>query len=310
MLTANPPLTSSALPNPTIKRPSDQILPSWPSSSSSSYLPERPMSSEMDAYQTATSQGPEPVRSQGRTAPPLPSSQPHLPTPTTTASHIDSYSFTRTAPNYTLSNSPQQPHPNLPPYNALPSPTPSSASGHLDSYSYTTSRPPNFSIPSSTQHHLSSYSTLPSPTTQSPPTGLGPRGLLPVSGSFGPPPPASGMAPPQPYRPYPYQSLPQLNGPVMSNIHQPGGQMAIIPGLVQPLPFRNTLISCTGNSRKHHRTGHSSAISVFSLSVEITILNGTSEFTSPSNRSPAHIAARLSLGRMHSRDIDLSRGAR
>jgi uncharacterized Zn-finger protein len=237
MLTANPPLTSSALPNPTIKRPSDQILPSWPSSSSSSYLPERPMSSEMDAYQTATSQGPEPVRSQGRTAPPLPSSQPHLPTPTTTASHIDSYSFTRTAPNYTLSNSPQQPHPNLPPYNALPSPTPSSASGHLDSYSYTTSRPPNFSIPSSTQHHLSSYSTLPSPTTQSPPTGLGPRGLLPVSGSFGPPPPASGMAPPQPYRPYPYQSLPQLNGPVMSNIHQPGGQMAIIPGLVQPPTF-------------------------------------------------------------------------
>ncbi|VUC32314.1 unnamed protein product [Clonostachys rosea] len=192
----------------------------------------------MDAYQTASSQGPEPVRSQRPTAPPHPSSQPHLPTPSTTASHLDSYSFTRTAPNYTLSNSPQQPHPNLPPYNALPSPTPSSASGHLDSYSsYATSRPPNFSIPSSTQHHLSSYSTLPSPTTQSPPTGLGPRGLLPVSGSFGQTPPASGMAPPQPYRPYPYQSLPQLNGPVMSNIHQPGGQMAIIPGLVQNPPF-------------------------------------------------------------------------
>jgi hypothetical protein len=242
MLTANPPLASTSLSDLVHKRSSDQILPPWPNSSSSAYLSERPLSSEMETYQTASSQGHEPVRSHVRTAPSVPSSQPHLPTPSSTTSHLDSYSFPRTSQNYTLSSSPQPTQPSLPPYNALPSPTPSSASGHLDSYPYTTSRPPNFSIPSSTQHNLSSYSTLPSPTHQSPPHGLGPRGLLSVGGPFGQGQPSSGMAPPQPYRPYHYQTLPQLNGPVMSNIHQPGGQMTMIPGMVQPHFSHNTHI--------------------------------------------------------------------
>lgn len=43
------------------------------------------------------------------------------------------------------------------------------------------------------------------------------------------------MAPPAPYRPYPsYQSLPTMGGSVMSNIHQPGGQMSMIPGMGVP----------------------------------------------------------------------------
>ncbi|KAH6883831.1 hypothetical protein B0T10DRAFT_564884 [Thelonectria olida] len=43
------------------------------------------------------------------------------------------------------------------------------------------------------------------------------------------------MAPPAPYRSYPpYQPLSTMGGSVLSNIHQPGGQMSMIPGMGVP----------------------------------------------------------------------------
>jgi uncharacterized Zn-finger protein len=47
----------------------------------------------------------------------------------------------------------------------------------------------------------------------------------------------TGMAPPQPYRPLPYYSLyrtipgQQMNGPIMSNLTNPGGDMLLVPGM-------------------------------------------------------------------------------
>ncbi|KAL4722330.1 hypothetical protein ACLX1H_010681 [Fusarium chlamydosporum] len=109
-------------------------------------------------------------------------------------------------------------------------PTPSSASAHADSYTH--SRPPStpsYYTASSTpqQPNFSSYPPpQPSPTQHSPPGhGPIPRGL----GS-------AGMAPPNSYRHYAsYQPLPTMSGSaIMSNIHQPGGQMSMIPGMGVP----------------------------------------------------------------------------
>ncbi|KAH6973573.1 hypothetical protein BKA56DRAFT_101817 [Ilyonectria sp. MPI-CAGE-AT-0026] len=115
-------------------------------------------------------------------------------------------------------------------------PTTSSAPAHVDSYTHT--RPPsnsNYYTTSSTpqQSNFTSYAPQPSPTQHSPSSaGPVPRGLGSISG------PQQGgpaMAPPAPYRPYPpYQSLPTMGGSVMSNIHQPGGQMSMIPGMGVP----------------------------------------------------------------------------
>ncbi|KAH7020006.1 hypothetical protein EDB80DRAFT_820692 [Ilyonectria destructans] len=115
-------------------------------------------------------------------------------------------------------------------------PTTSSAPAHVDSYTHT--RPPSNSsyyTASSTpqQSNFTSYAPQPSPTQHSPSSaGPVPRGLGSISG------PQQGgpaMAPPAPYRPYPpYQSLPTMGGSVMSNIHQPGGQMSMIPGMGVP----------------------------------------------------------------------------
>lgn len=114
-------------------------------------------------------------------------------------------------------------------------PTPSSASAHVDSYTHT--RPPStpsYYTASSTpqQSNFPSYAPQPSPTQHSP-TSQGPvsRGLGSLSGQ----PQGPTMAPPAPYRPYPtYQPLPTMGGSVMSNIHQPGAQMSMIPGMGVP----------------------------------------------------------------------------
>ncbi|RMJ02270.1 hypothetical protein BHE90_017242 [Fusarium euwallaceae] len=125
-----------------------------------------------------------------------------------------------------------------PPYDQNPvstqPPTPSSAPAHVDSYTHT--RPPStpsYYPASSTpqQPNFPSYAPQPSPTQHSPPsTGPVPRGLGSLSGQ----PQGPGMAPPASYRPYSYQSLPTMGGSVMSNIHQPGGQMSMIPGMGVP----------------------------------------------------------------------------
>jgi uncharacterized Zn-finger protein len=115
-------------------------------------------------------------------------------------------------------------------------PTPSSASAHVDSYTHT--RPPTtpgYYTASSTpqQSSFSSYPPQHSPTQHSPQNGGPvPRGLGSLSGQAQ----GAGMAPPAPYRPYPhYQPLPTMGASaVMSNIHQPGGQMSMIPGMGVP----------------------------------------------------------------------------
>jgi hypothetical protein len=110
---------------------------------------------------------------------------------------------------------------------------PSNTSPHLDSYSHGRhpSTPSFYNPPSSTPQHssFSSYAQQTSPTHHSPTTsGPIPRGLNALTGQ----PPSGGMAPPGAYRPYqPYQPMSGMPGPVMSNIHQPGGQMSMIPGM-------------------------------------------------------------------------------
>lgn len=108
--------------------------------------------------------------------------------------------------------------------NSTQPPTPSSATAHVDPYAQT--RPPSnpsyYTSSGPSQHQ--SFSSYPPPQhspTQSSPTTAGPgsRGLGSVSGQHG-------------YRSYgSYQQLPTMGGPVMSNMHQPGGQMSMIPGM-------------------------------------------------------------------------------
>ncbi|KAI3583646.1 hypothetical protein IWW34DRAFT_333792 [Fusarium oxysporum f. sp. albedinis] len=110
-------------------------------------------------------------------------------------------------------------------------PTPSSASAHVDSYTH--SRPPstpNYYTSSASQpSSYPPYGHQPSPTQHSSSNGGPvPRGLGSISGQ----PHGAGMAPPGPYRSYaPYQTLPTMGGSVLSNIHQPGSQMSMIPGM-------------------------------------------------------------------------------
>ncbi|KAL7792637.1 hypothetical protein V8C37DRAFT_121601 [Trichoderma ceciliae] len=122
---------------------------------------------------------------------------------------------------------------NLLPSHATQAPAPSNSSAHVDSYTHNRSSisGPSYT-PSSAPQHQSNfpYATQPSPTNHSP-TGPGslPRGLGSLSGQ----PPLPSMAHPGSYRPYQtYQPLPNMGGPVMSNIHQPGSQLSMIPGMV------------------------------------------------------------------------------
>ncbi|KAM0307541.1 hypothetical protein HYE67_000786 [Fusarium culmorum] len=108
-------------------------------------------------------------------------------------------------------------------------PAPSNVSAHADSYTH--SRPPStpsYYTASSTpqQPGFPSFHAQPSPTQHSPPGhGPVPRGM----GS-------AGMAPPNAFRHYPpYQPLPNMGGSaIMSNIHQPGSHMSMIPGMGVP----------------------------------------------------------------------------
>lgn len=110
--------------------------------------------------------------------------------------------------------------------------TPSSASAH-DAYAHSrpASHTPNYT--SSAPHHQTNYSYAAhtSPTNHSPTSNAPlPRGLGSLAGQQAP----SAMAPPGSYRPsyQTYQQLPTMSGPVMSNMHQPGGQMSLMSGMV------------------------------------------------------------------------------
>jgi hypothetical protein len=112
-------------------------------------------------------------------------------------------------------------------------PTPSSASSHIDGYTHNT-RPPNtpsYYTPASTpqQQSFPAY-TQSSPTHTSPTTaGPVPRNLGSMPG------PPHHMAHPASYRSYhSYSALPNMAGPVMTNIHQPGSQMSMLSNMGVP----------------------------------------------------------------------------
>ncbi|PTD05256.1 hypothetical protein FCULG_00002422 [Fusarium culmorum] len=95
-------------------------------------------------------------------------------------------------------------------------------------YAFETPSTPSYYTASSTpqQPGFPSFHAQPSPTQHSPPGhGPVPRGM----GS-------AGMAPPNAFRHYPpYQPLPNMGGSaIMSNIHQPGSHMSMIPGMGVP----------------------------------------------------------------------------
>ncbi|KYK59911.1 hypothetical protein DCS_01045 [Drechmeria coniospora] len=133
---------------------------------------------------------------------------------------------------YTTSNAPQQ------------AAYPSSASQPSSYYTTSTNQQQSGYHPSSTTPQQSSFpattpqqSSFPSYASHgsASPTGTdhGSR-MGSISGPHG------GMAPPQPsygrYGGYPQMS-PTLGGPVMSNIHQPGAQMSVMPGMGMPAGY-------------------------------------------------------------------------
>ncbi|KAF7558926.1 hypothetical protein G7046_g5235 [Stylonectria norvegica] len=111
---------------------------------------------------------------------------------------------------------------------------PPSQPAHVDPYANTrpSVTPSYYTTSTPQQSNFSPYAAQHSPSQHSPSSnGPIPRSLGSLSG----PPQAPTMAPPAPYRPYaPYQQLPTMGGSVMSNIHQPGGQMSMIPGMGVP----------------------------------------------------------------------------
>ncbi|PNY25525.1 Transcriptional regulator prz1 [Tolypocladium capitatum] len=122
-------------------------------------------------------------------------------------------------------------------HNSTQPPAPSAAPAPVDPYAH--SRAPS----NSSYYAVSStpqQSSFPSyaPHSQHSPTNTGSasRGM----GSISAQPPHPSMGPPTgSFRQYgTYQHLGQsLNGPVMSNIHQPGSQMAVIPGMGMPQAY-------------------------------------------------------------------------
>lgn len=112
------------------------------------------------------------------------------------------------------SQAPQRPSLSTDPYGARPS------SSQQQAY---------YNSPSSTPQQPS-YPAY-SPTQQSPNHSQAPR-LSPVSAHH------PSMGAPQGYgsRPYAGYSLPAMSGPIMSNVHSPGGQMALVGGMGMQYP--------------------------------------------------------------------------
>ncbi|KAM0260622.1 hypothetical protein ACHAQJ_002685 [Trichoderma viride] len=126
----------------------------------------------------------------------------------------------------------QDGHSNMMASHVTQAPAPSNSAAHVDSYTHNRSSisGPSYSSSSAPQHQSNyPYGTQPSQPNHSP-TGAGslPRGLG-LSGQQ----PLPSMAHPSSYRTYQtYQPLSTMGGPVMSNIHQPGSQLSMIPGMV------------------------------------------------------------------------------
>ncbi|KID72641.1 Zinc finger, C2H2-type/integrase, DNA-binding protein, partial [Metarhizium brunneum ARSEF 3297] len=122
-----------------------------------------------------------------------------------------------------------------PPQGAMLSSTQPHAAGSapapVDPYSH--SRPPSNPsyYPASSATQQASFSSYAGPQQPSP------TGTSPGSRGLG----HSAMAPP--YRPYgSYQPLTTMNGPVMSNIHQPGSQLSMIPAMGVPPGYNHQMM--------------------------------------------------------------------
>ena len=138
---------------------------------------------------------------EGLPAPPMDHS------PYQVSGHDAHSSMSSAAPSHAAIMSPTQPH------------TPSTG-GQME-YSYSSRAPSNASYytasPAHPQGGFSTYGAHQSPPLPSPTSAHDSRGLH--SQSMGS------------YNRYPYNSVGMGGGPVMSNIHQPGGQMSMIPGM-------------------------------------------------------------------------------
>ncbi|KAK0112903.1 hypothetical protein ONS95_014622 [Cadophora gregata] len=126
----------------------------------------------------------------------------------------------------------QQNHQQLNNSNGLPAASQPPPQGPLhapDTYGGRPPPTPTYYTPASTpqQSSFPAY-TQQSPTQQSPNTSSAPSNRIsPVSAQS-----HSSMAAPQGYpRPYSGYSLPAMAGPIMSNVHNPGNQMALVGGM-------------------------------------------------------------------------------
>ncbi|UKZ76696.1 hypothetical protein TrVFT333_004405 [Trichoderma virens FT-333] len=124
----------------------------------------------------------------------------------------------------------QESHSSLPPGSITQAPTLPSAPAHAEPYGHSRSSisGPSYGSSSTGQPQPGfSYAPQHSPSSHSP-TGAAPipRGL----GQH----PLPSMAPPGSYRSYQTYQAPMstMGGPVMSNIHQPGSSLSMIPGMV------------------------------------------------------------------------------
>lgn len=131
-------------------------------------------------------------------------------------------------------------------------PTPSTTSAS-DGYSRPPPTPGYYAPPSSTPQQNSfpafSSNTLPSPTHPSP-TTAGPvsRGIPSMSGH-----PSPMQAPHYASRSYGYSLPPTMGGPVLSNMTNPGGQMALVGGM-NPMTH-----GYPGHLGGHHMYSHGQA---------------------------------------------------
>lgn len=124
----------------------------------------------------------------------------------------------------------QESHSSLPSGSITQAPSMSNAPAHAEPYGHSRSSisGPSYGSSSTAQPQPGfSYATQHSPSNHSPPGAAPlPRGL----GQH----PLPSMAPPGSYRSYQTYQAPMstMGGPVMSNIHQPGSSLSMIPGIV------------------------------------------------------------------------------
>ncbi|CZT47731.1 related to finger protein [Rhynchosporium secalis] len=170
-----------------------------------------------------------PSVNEGLPPPPYEISAPSFPAPMSGGGHLQH----QTLPALTTSHHQQNQHQNHQQHmNHLPAASQAPPQGPLHAPDTCGGRPPptpSYYTPASTPQQ-SSFPAYPqqSPTQQSPNISSAPsHRISPVSAHS-----HSSMAAPQGYpRPYSGYNLPAMAGPIMSNMHNPGNQMALVGGM-------------------------------------------------------------------------------